>query len=140
MTAELIEHRVSNPRAFMLAGNATFTLRSVSTGVRFTYKVTAADPEPGKQPCWFVGLLTPEYQYLGIIRGGRFTTTGKSRLPLSSQPVRAFAWTFTHLDCLTGTVEFWHAGSCGRCGRPLTVPESIAVGFGSDCLKQMEGL
>src|ERR1700675_3055956 len=28
-------------------------------------------------------------------------------------------------------------GKCGRCGKPLTVPESIASGFGPDCREMM---
>jgi hypothetical protein len=27
----------------------------------------------------------------------------------------------------------WHEGRCGRCGRKLTVPESIESGFGPEC-------
>jgi hypothetical protein len=30
-------------------------------------------------------------------------------------------------------LEVWHQGSCGKCGRPLTVPESIASGIGPVC-------
>jgi hypothetical protein len=30
--------------------------------------------------------------------------------------------------------EFRHEGRCGRCGRTLTVPESIDSGFGPECI------
>jgi hypothetical protein len=29
----------------------------------------------------------------------------------------------------------WHEGSCARCGKKLTVPESIESGFGPECVK-----
>jgi len=29
----------------------------------------------------------------------------------------------------------FHEGACGRCGRTLTVPESIASGFGPECIR-----
>ena len=31
------------------------------------------------------------------------------------------------------TVRCLHSGSCGRCGRKLTVPESIDTGLGPEC-------
>lgn len=31
------------------------------------------------------------------------------------------------------SLEVWHEGRCGRCGRALTVPESIASGIGPVC-------
>lgn len=30
-------------------------------------------------------------------------------------------------------MEYYHVGRCGRCARPLTVPESILNGIGPDC-------
>jgi hypothetical protein len=138
MTEQFINHKVSSPRAFMLAGNAYFTLRSEKTGTRYTYAVSKADAEPGKPEVWFVGFLTgpdntSDYQYLGILRDGRFKLTAKSKLNADSLPVKAFAWTWEHLDNLHG-VEVWHEGRCGRCGRRLTVPESIERGFGPECI------
>jgi hypothetical protein len=31
-------------------------------------------------------------------------------------------------------LEIWHEGRCGRCGRKLTVPESIHNGYGPECI------
>src|SRR5882672_9405186 len=36
-------------------------------------------------------------------------------------------------------IEIWHSGSCGRCGRTLTVPESVLSGFGPECINKMKG-
>jgi hypothetical protein len=30
-------------------------------------------------------------------------------------------------------MELWHEGRCGKCGRALTVPESIESGLGPVC-------
>jgi Family of unknown function (DUF6011) len=130
---------------FILAGNARFTLRSRATGARYTYRVSMADPNP-KYPghAWFVSVLTgPEntadYQYAGLIRGAAggptFAWTGRSRLASSAPSVEAFRWTFARLALghMPGNVEIWHEGRCGRCGRALTVPESIALGLGPEC-------
>lgn len=40
---------------------------------------------------------------------------------------------------LPASVEFWHQGTCARCGRSLTVPESIASGLGPECLAAVGG-
>lgn len=42
------------------------------------------------------------------------------------------------LDTL-GKVEVWHEGKCCRCGRKLTVPESIESGIGPECAGKMAG-
>lgn len=142
---------------FMLAGNATFTLRSVKTGVRYTYKVTAVPaqtPEDvrkwGKK--YFVALLTGpdnqgDFTYLGMLQGQRFRLTAKSKMRQDSAPVKAFDWTLRQL-LFEGTqrpnpgyglppqLEFWHEGRCGVCNRPLTVPESIESGIGPVCAEK----
>jgi len=124
---------------FMLAGNATFTIRSMKTGARYTYKVQ--QPKEGDTR-WFVKLLTgPEntsdYKYLGMIDNAdkKFRLTGKSTMKSDSLPVKAFDWFFSllvkHIE--PKNVEIWHAGRCGRCGRVLTVPESVELGLGPEC-------
>lgn len=125
---------------FLLAGNATFTLVSGATGERYTYNVRRAE----ESQRYFVSFLTgpdntSDYKYLGQIRypEARFSLTEASKLTEDSLPVKAFAWMFQRLQSsrpLTGA-EFWHTGRCGRCGRLLTVPESIANGFGPECVQ-----
>lgn len=139
---------IQEPMKFFLAGKAFFTLRSQKTGTRYTYRVNRAtdkNDETKKLDLWFVSLLVgpdnwSNYQYIGVIRkqddtGYTFTTTGKSRMPPEAAPVKAISYV---IDCLRSrpdapNCEIWHAGKCGRCGRLLTVPESIATGFGPEC-------
>lgn len=129
---------------FILGGNATFTLRSQETGTRYTYKVTLAEKRPGDKEDewqkWFVALLSGpdnqnDFTYLGMIRANQFQLTRASRMKLDSLPVKAFHWTFANLvqHRFPDKLEIWHEGRCGRCGRKLTVPESIATGFGPEC-------
>jgi hypothetical protein len=37
-------------------------------------------------------------------------------------------------------VVIWHEGRCGRCGRRLTVPESIESGYGPECIGKIGGV
>ena len=50
--------------------------------------------------------------------------------------VRGFDWFWGRLQThgnLPEFVQFWHAGRCARCAHPLTVPVSIATGYGPEC-------
>lgn len=122
---------------FALAGRAIFTVVSKKTGSRFTYKIRKSDD--GK--LHFVAVLTgPEntsdYTYLGTIFGERDYRHGrKSRIGFDAPSAKAFEWfwnqavRFGKLD----QVEIYHEGRCCRCGRALTVPESVAAGIGPEC-------
>lgn len=127
-------------KAYTLAGKAIITVRSTSTGNRFTYKVSQADPKPGQAPVWFVSLLngadnTSDYVYLGTMFGDTFRTTRKSAVAADAPSAVAFAWFVRHFE--DARVEVWHEGTCGRCGRKLTVPESITQGLGPECAGKM---
>jgi hypothetical protein len=136
-------------RAFLLGGHAVVTLVSKKTGTRFTYRVSRAparlgQPTPPDAP-FFVSVLsgpenTADYAYIGLWKPEerRFFRTMKSRVKSDDAPsFAAFAWTlrvlFNFDDAMPPEFEVWHQGSCGKCGRPLTVPESIASGIGPVC-------
>ena len=128
--------------AFVLAGNAVFTIRNPQTGGRFTYRVRAGK---GEGAPYFVQVLTGpdntgDFTYLGcVFADGRFVVTKKSRISPDAPSARAFAWFFARAQAgrdLCG-VEVWHEGRCGACGRALTVPESIETGLGPVCAGRM---
>lgn len=135
-------------RLFVFAGNATFTLRSVETGARFTYKVRRAKEEnrSGTVP-YFVSLLRgpsneEDYAYMGIIDERGFHATTKSRVGTEAASHKAFQFLLARMraggsPCVT--MEFWHEGRCCRCGRKLTVPESVQDGIGPECKGRMTG-
>jgi hypothetical protein len=147
------EHKFETPAeviAFMFAGNATFTFRSQKTGTRFTYKVSLADKrnenDPNEKPAFFVNVLsgpdnTSDYTYIGMIHGATFGVTKASRHMANAPSVKTFEWALTtffkNVTTMPAQMEVWHVGRCGRCGRPLTVPESVASGIGPDCAAQM---
>lgn len=124
---------------FVTAGKAYFTLRSVKTGTRFTYRVRAS--KDGN--VLFAGVLDgtdneSHYAYMGLIKGLHLVPTAKSKVSTDAPSSKGLSW---FLEALTGghvpsTVEFWHEGRCGCCGRRLTVPESIQNGIGPECIKR----
>jgi hypothetical protein len=134
-----------NIKKFITGGNATFTIKSNVTGVRFTYKVKCARKyknDPNK--FLFVSVLTgnnndSDYTYIGMIKNNVFQLTKKSAFSLNAPSVMAFNWFSQHVFCntLPNTCEVYHEGRCGRCGRTLTVPESVESGFGPECINKI---
>lgn len=134
---------MTNPKdikAFVKGGKAHFTLRSKKTGTRFTFRVRKA----GRRNVWFAAVLTGcdnenHYSYFAYDQsyGFRFDSKNKAKLREDTPSVKAFFWFMKKLlnDEDLSSVEFWHQGKCARCARMLTVPESIAHGFGPECIK-----
>ena len=129
-------------REFVLAGHAIFTAQNTLTGGRFTFKIMKAEANekfPGD--AWFVSVLagpdnTADYQYLGMIRDGRFRRTAKSRISEDAPSCKAFAFIWQYLDRLPAALAIFHEGRCGCCGRALTVPESVTRGIGPVCMEK----
>lgn len=143
----MAEHELtSGLLEFIFGGNATFTLVSEATKRRFTYKIVARKDNSDGKIIHFVKLLrgannVEDYAYMGcIINKQRFTLTGKSRVSSGAKSVVALDWFLARLidgKEIPNSVRFYHAGRCARCGRKLTVPESIKIGFGPECASRL---
>lgn len=132
-------------QAFVFAGNATFTLRSVVTGTRFTYKVRRRKENPADDEVFFVNLLRgsdneKDFSYMGVLRKPAkfFWTSASGKVGRQAPAYKALLWFLDALavqrSLVLGTkLEVWHEGKCACCGRKLTVPESIASGWGPFC-------
>lgn len=104
----------------------------------------AVEGRPG--PSHFVSVLTgPDnsrsYEYLGCIYGRRAYAHGrKSRVATDAPSAVAFAWVWRRLSAGQAHPELavYHEGRCGRCGRRLTTPESVATGLGPVCVERGE--
>jgi hypothetical protein len=147
-------HELKEPSArkmFILAGDAIVTLVS-PTGARYTYRVERSRPQDDWPPVWFVSVLTGpdnenDYRYAGFISATEEWVHGGGRAELSADApsVGSWAWCWERIAALEplrgrqGEVEVWHEGSCGRCGRTLTVPESLATGLGPHCATMVAG-
>lgn len=124
-------------REYIFAGNATVTLKSKKTGAHFTYKIRKSD-DGGT---YFVRLLVnpDEYQYLGCIFDNKrhsIHLSAKSCASNTAPSVKAMNYALEMLadrDSLGDFLEIRHEGSCGRCGRQLTHPDSIDRGIGPEC-------
>ena len=141
-----MNNQIENPEDFVLAGKAIFTVQNENTGNRFTYKVKQAEAD---KKVWFVSVLNgpdngSNYAYIGTIFGNDFHVptldfrlTKKSTVKADAQSFRVFAWMLKNKSVLPEFVKLHHEGFCGRCGRRLTVPESIKNGLGPECAKRV---
>ena len=130
---------------YIQGGHGRVTARSTSTGVRYTYRFRMPkDDGSGRALPIFVSLLrgpdnTAAYTFLGCFweRDGRlvYAHGRKAKVDGAAGSVKAIAWIIRQLGAgrLHDGLELWHEGVCGRCGRTLTVPESIESGIGPVC-------
>ena len=127
---------------FIFAGKARVTLVSETTGARFTFRVQKDDIREH----FFVSLLrgpdnSNDYVYMGLVRANRaaLVPTKATKVTNDAPSWKAFAWLVhrLHRGQPLNNMQVWHEGKCGKCGRPLTVPASIANGIGPECSKNM---
>lgn len=119
---------------FIMAGRAVFTV-SNNKNEHYTFKVLAFEDK------LFVKIRTgEEYTYLGMWVEGqnqpKVIPTKASKMTADSKPFKVFNWAigviFNHKKLPAGyTIQ--HEGKCGKCGRPLTNPQSIETGLGPVC-------
>lgn len=134
-------------RQFAIGGKATLTI--VGKDHRYTFKVDKAEPTGHyTTAAYFLSMLTgadntSDYSYVGLLdcATGRIRLTRKSRMNEESTPVKAWNWymAIVWAGRMPTAGQCWHIGRCGRCGRALTVPASIASGFGPECSARMNG-
>ena len=124
-------------RAYIEGGNATVTLRDIEEDIGYTYKIKQVRGEDEK---FFIAFLKgpdneSDFTYIGMMVDGWFRATRSSKLSIDSLPSKLFIQLLDglHEGQLPVSLEVWHEGKCARCGRKLTVPESIESGFGPEC-------
>lgn len=137
-------------KPFVLAGRAVFTIELPADYAKdkglpphLTYKVRRS--KDGK--VYFLSKrMGATYEYVGLLEPDTATvrTTKKSVLPTTDLSVRLVERTLRRLwandaaAVAAAGFDVHHEGQCGRCGRKLTVPESIEHGIGPECAKAVQ--
>jgi hypothetical protein len=113
---------------FLLAGRARLTL--VGRSHRFTYRVWREAAHYRVVCCGAdVARVTPE--------GRLMPAPDATRYQLA---YTALAWAWPYLErgeALPTPARIELDGTCGRCGRRLTDPVSVAAGLGPECRERM---
>ncbi len=147
MRAQFTE--LSAAQQFLFAGRAIITVVSKLTGTRFTFRFSKPKQDAGdpRVPPTFVSVLTGSdnntcYSFIGSIFANDPATirpSRKSAVGADAPSAKAASW-FLRMLARGDVLEYcevWHEGRCGRCGRRLTVPSSIASGFGPECINHV---
>lgn len=139
---------VDDPRGFLFAGDCLFTVVNEKTGKRFTYKLQEPKEQRNPQdPVYFLSLLTGpdnhrDYDTIGMIFSGvKYVHWRKCRFGADSPGEVAFVWLLARLlgGGLPDCVRLYHHSYCAKCGKLLTVDESIKRGLGPDCAARVFG-
>lgn len=130
-------------KKYMYSGKAILTIKSTVSGRHFTYLIEKAKNSGAYADVYFIKVLTGEdntnldlYKYFGFLKYDFFNfATEKSKIGADAKSVLAFqyAWKIVTGEIKDDRVEFYHMGKCGRCGKPLTTPESVKMGLGEIC-------
>lgn len=127
---------------YIMGGNSLFT--AAWKGTRFTFKILERANENAEGTYFRVSVLNgpdnvSNYRPIADIRD----VNGMPKIELIKKTVHYvesfefikkiyYSLLFTDFKSIDGC-EIWHNGRCSRCGRLLTVPESIAKGIGPEC-------
>jgi hypothetical protein len=142
MTMDAVLKNPTDAFNYIYGGKGKATLVSAKTGTRYTYKFSRGKRRDGDrgEPLIFVKLLTgpdnqSSYTYIGYINPAQIGLHAGRKGQPTAVAFRALDWAINQLaaDVMPDSLEVWHSGTCGRCGRELTVPESIASGLGPVC-------
>jgi hypothetical protein len=135
-------------KEFITAGKAIFTLEvpkdfqtKHQTAPHYTFKIQKAE----NKPFFFIGALTgpdntKHYSFLGLLlRNKEVRLTEKSKFHEKSWQVRFIKRIIEAeiQEIQKAGFNIHHEGMCGRCGRTLTVPESVESGFGPECIRRL---
>ncbi len=139
MEAKIIPHEKALD--YIMGGNSTFTL--VADTKRYTYKILERVIGDGSSVYAVMVLVGPDntrnYREFAKIK----EVDGMPKLELICRTTNYieyfelikklyYSLLFNSYTQISGW-EVWHTGRCSRCGRLLTVPESIEKGIGPEC-------
>ncbi len=145
--------------AYVLAGEAVFTV-SNGTGSHYTYHTYRSKPSGSQRlGAWFIKVLTgpdrsTDFKYIGMLWWDRefgdhtrepvIKITKMSKFMSHHECVKVAQWALRAIwqaankgYALPARYSILHEGKCGRCGRPLTTPESLDTGLGPDCAAEL---
>jgi len=138
LKAEKVLPFMNSPREGRRKG-ATATIVNDDTGNRITVRFR----KPKGFKAVLVDLMTgsdneESFSFLGTLSGEAVRISPKTRIASEKAQLAGVIlnWTIRNAESDNlRTVRVLHSGSCGRCGRKLTVPESIDTGLGPECSK-----
>lgn len=138
MTHPHLINDAAEAMGFITGGKARFTLKSLKSDKRYTYRV--AEAKDGD--LFFASLLVngdneSGYEYIGFFKEADLIAGRKGNAAHPAFKALDWAMRMFRNGKSPEELEFWHEGRCAKCARPLTDPASIERGFGPECAKSM---
>jgi len=138
---------------FILSGHCVITCHNTASNTHITFMI---DEVPNGTAYWvkvrgdkdrnIIGVSKEvkkdkrNWLYMGMAKKPKtFFTTSGSKVSKTSKSFISFEKLLEKsIEWMRGedkwpTVDIYHEGFCGSCGRPLTNPKSISRGYGPDC-------
>ncbi|MCK9417483.1 DUF6011 domain-containing protein [Candidatus Dojkabacteria bacterium] len=130
-------------RKFIIGGKANFTVKSLKTYDHLIFRISKSKERDVK---YFVSVDTHygKFMCIGLLYlskdGTNFTFVKSSKMAdndaKSIKVIKYLVDNYLNKNNPTSMLEFYHHGTCARCGRKLTTPQSIEIGIGPECLKR----
>lgn len=134
-----------NITKYLLGGKSQVTLKNVKTGNTVSIRIEAGKKKA--KGTFFIKCLSEygNHAYVGFFKQNEAGETSqlfssyKTCFSEDSKEWKTCAWLVEKIasESMPDAVEVHHNGSCSRCGRELTDPDSIASGFGPVCRKKL---
>lgn len=146
-----IERKAITPaqfRNFIFAGRSVFTLENNETKNYITFRIKQLKkngkliPNQFAIECKVLGDNTAGYNFLGFLNLERKSFEKLGRMLPDYVGYKTLFWLLGNLETLETLpyyhkLAIYHEGCCCKCGRALTVPESIDSGIGPECKENM---
>jgi len=134
-------------RNFIFAGRAIFTLENKTTGNYITFRVKNMKKDNKPIPhmyvveCKVLGDGDYGHTLLGFLNletKGFSSRVKNMGLTKDFVGFKTWVWLLQNLEVLErfDSLAIYHEDKSCKCGKPLTVPESITTGIGPECLKR----
>lgn len=124
-------------KEYLYAGKAEFTILNKDTHNRITLQFKKKQDAD----LYFVMVKDGDKRFAGTIFNKNWFNRGhKSQFAADSKEIKIIQWFVRNQNKLDhyNSVELYHNNRCAKCGKKLTVPESISVGLGAECAKSLK--
>lgn len=138
---------LDNALKFMLAGKSEFVMHSTKTNQDFTYRLTRkVSKDDDTKFIYFVNAkMGAFWQYAGLMwydeesEQYKYAQGKNGKVEASNLTIKSLLFVINklHRNEIPLHLEVFHTGTCGRCGKKLTTPESILTGLGPECCRKV---
>lgn len=140
---QLLRKRVI--KEYIFAGHSTFTIESTKIGQRYTYKVKRQTTKSSGKVSYQVYRLygpdnTDDYRFICLVADDRKTilVNQGNQKEMSIVMFKQFIDMLYNDEAWPEKCRFYKSNRCAKCGRLLTTPDSVEIGYGPTCREAIQ--